>query len=147
MTDRISSILATLWVSYWIALNIGGDWMRAVEAGVWVVIWVSRFRGRGGDVSIYKDKMVSWPYCYTPDESRSYYCMALVVCLSVRPPVNIWLCTRVTTCRISFNFADIIHLVCPIHDTGNGPWSSLIMRILTQLPISNFGHSWGHFSS
>ena len=56
---------------------------------------------------------------------------------SVRPCVNIWLCTGVTTCRISFNFS-IIHLVCPIHDTGNGPWSSSNMRILTQLLIFAF---------
>ena len=58
--------------------------------------------------------------------------------LSIRPSVNIWLCTGVTTCRISFNLSDIIHLVCPIHYIGNGPWSSSNMRILTQLLIFAF---------
>ena len=57
---------------------------------------------------------------------------------SVRPSVNIWLSTGVTTCHINFNFTDIIHLVCPIHDAGNGPWSSLNMHILTQLLIFTF---------
>ena len=56
----------------------------------------------------------------------------------VRPSVNIWLSTGVTTCRINFNFTDIMHLVCRIHDTGNGPCSSLNMRILTQLLIFAF---------
>ena len=64
--------------------------------------------------------------------------MARVVRPSVRPSVNIWLCTGVTICRISFNFSDIIHLVCPIHDTGNGHWSSSNMRTLTQLLIFAF---------
>ena len=54
---------------------------------------------------------------------------------SVRLSVNIWLLTGVITCRITFNFADIIHLVWPIHDAGNEPWSSSNMRILTQLLI------------
>ena len=53
----------------------------------------------------------------------------------VRPSVNIWLSTGVTSCRINFNFTDIIYVVCPIHDTGNGPWSSLDMCILSQLLI------------
>ena len=58
---------------------------------------------------------------------------------SIRPSVNIWLSTRVTTRRINLSFTDIIHLVCPIHDTGNGPCRSLNnMRILTQLLISAF---------
>ena len=39
---------------------------------------------------------------------------------------------------IDFNFTDIIHLVSPIHDTGNGPCSSLNMHILTQLLIFTF---------
>ena len=39
--------------------------------------------------------------------------------------------TGVTACRINFNFTDIIHLVCLIHDTGNGSSSSLNMTILT----------------
>ena len=54
---------------------------------------------------------------------------------SVRLSVNIWLFTGVITCRITFNFADIIHLVWPIHDAGNEPWSPSNMRILTQLLI------------
>ena len=62
---------------------------------------------------------------------------------SFRPSVNIWLCTGVTTCRISFNFTYIIYLVCPIHDTGNGSWSSYWPNYL----FSHFGNSWGHFSS
>ena len=52
---------------------------------------------------------------------------------SVLPSVNIWLHTGVATCQISFNFTDIFRLVCPNHDTGNGPCSSLNMCILTQL--------------
>ena len=36
------------------------------------------------------------------------------------------------------SFTDIIHLVYPIHDTGNGPCSSLNMHILTQLLIFAF---------
>ena len=32
----------------------------------------------------------------------------------------------------------IIHLVCPIHDSGNGPWSSLNICILTQLRVFAF---------
>ena len=51
---------------------------------------------------------------------------------------NIWLSTRVTACRINFNFTDIIHLVRSIHDTGNGSCSSLNMHILTQLLIFAF---------
>ena len=39
---------------------------------------------------------------------------------SLRPSVNIWLSTGVTTCRINFIFTDIMHLVRPIYDTGNG---------------------------
>ena len=46
-------------------------------------------------------------------------CRIMVWCVSsVRTSINVWLCTRVTTCRISFNFTDIINLACPIHDTG-----------------------------
>ena len=48
----------------------------------------------------------------------------------VRPSVNIWLSTGVATCRIKFNFTDIIHLVRPIHDTGNGSHSLLNTHIL-----------------
>ena len=69
-----------------------------------------------------------------PDESRVYYGMARVV----HPSVNIWLSMGVTTCRINFNFTDIMHLVCPIHDAGNGLCSSLNMCILTQLLIFTF---------
>ena len=47
-----------------------------------------------------------------------------------RSPV-IWLSTGETTYRINLNFTDIIHLVRPIHDTVNGPCSSLNMRVLT----------------
>ena len=72
--------------------------------------------------------------CYTPNESRSYYGMAH----AVSPSVNIWLSTGVTTCRFNFNFTDIIHLVRPIHDAGNGTCSSLNMYILTQLLIFTF---------
>ena len=64
---------------------------------------------------------------------------------SVLPSVNIWLHTGVAACWISFNFTDIIRLVCPIHDTGNGPCSSLNMCILTQLLIFAFCHSQDHF--
>ena len=35
------------------------------------------------------------------------------------PSVDMWLSTGITTCRISFDFTDIIHLVRAIHDTGN----------------------------
>ena len=56
----------------------------------------------------------------------------------VRPSVNVWLSTGVTTCQINLNFTDILHLVRPIHDTGNGPCSTLNMRILTQLLIFAF---------
>ena len=67
-------------------------------------------------------------------------CPSILVwrCPSIRPSVNIWLSTRVTTCQINFNFTDIMHLVCRIHDAGNGPYSSLNMRILTQLLIFAF---------
>ena len=75
------------------------------------------------------------PPFYTPDQSRLYYDMACVVHPS---SVNIWLSTRVTTSWINFNFTDIIHLVCPIHGTGNGPCSSLNMYILTQLLVLAF---------
>ena len=68
---------------------------------------------------------------YMPDEGPAYYGMTC----AVRPFFNIWHSSRVTTCRINFNFTDIMHLVRPIHDTGNGPCSSLNMRILTQLLI------------
>ena len=61
-----------------------------------------------------------------PDESRMYYGMAWFV----RPSVNIWFSTGVTTCPINFNFIDIIHLVRPI---------------LTQLLILVIPK--GHFSS
>ena len=57
---------------------------------------------------------------------------------SARPSVNISLFTGVTTCRINLNFPDVIHLVHPIHDTGNGPCSSINMCILTQLLIFVF---------
>ena len=57
---------------------------------------------------------------------------------SVRPPVNIGFSTGVTTGRINFNFTDIIHLVCPVHDTATGHWSSSNMSILTQLLIFSF---------
>ena len=40
--------------------------------------------------------------------------------------------------QINFNFTDIMHLVRPIYVTGNGPCSSLNMRILTQLVIFAF---------
>ena len=69
---------------------------------------------------------------HTPDESQSYYGMAHVV----RP--SIWLSAGVTTSWINFNFIDIIHPVRPIHDTGNGPCSSLIICIMTQLLIFTF---------
>ena len=52
-----------------------------------------------------------------------------------RPSVNIWLSNGVTTCRFNFNFTDIIHLMRPIHDAGNGTCSSLNMCILTQLAL------------
>ena len=55
---------------------------------------------------------------------------------SVRPSVNIWLSTGVTTCRINFNLTDIMHLVCRIH--GNGPCGSLNRCIMTQLRIFAF---------
>ena len=81
---------------------------------------------------------------YTSGKSRSYYDMARVV----RPSVNdIWLSTEVTTCQINFNFTDIMHLVRPVHDTGNGPCSSLKMCLLTQLLLFASGHFWGRFSS
>ena len=52
------------------------------------------------------------------------------------PSLQLSLCaTGVTTCRINFNFTDIIHLVCKIHDTGNGLCSSLDMCIMTELLI------------
>ena len=82
---------------------------------------------------------------YMPDESRSYYGMARVIRLSIHLSVNIWLSTGVITCRINFNFTDIIHLLGPIHDTSNGPCSSLNMCILTQLLLFTFCRSWGHF--
>ena len=63
----------------------------------------------------------------------------------VRPSVNIWLSTGVTTCRINFNFTDIMHLVHPIHDTGNGSCSSLNMHMLTQLLIFAFWSFLGPF--
>ena len=67
-------------------------------------------------------------------------CPSILVwrCPSIRLSVNIWLSTGVTTCQINFNITDIMHLVCRIHDTGNGPYSSLNMRILTQLLIFAF---------
>ena len=68
----------------------------------------------------------------------AYYGMALFLHTFVRPSVNIWLCTWVTTCRINLKFTDIMHLVCPVHDTGNRPCSSLNMRILTQVLILTF---------
>ena len=83
---------------------------------------------------------VLWRHCdgyayrYTPDVSWLVH----VVRPSVLPSVNIWFSTGVITCRFSFNFTDIIHLVCPIHDTGNENCSSLNMRILTQLLIFAF---------
>ena len=80
---------------------------------------------------------------YMPDESWSYYGMARVIC----PSVNIWVSTGVTTCRINFNFTDIIHPMCQIHDTGNGPSSSLDMCILTQLLIFAFWLFLRPFSS
>ena len=57
---------------------------------------------------------------------------------SPKTSVNIWLCTGVTTYRISFNFTDNIHIVHPIHDTGNGLCCSWNMCILTQLLIFTF---------
>ena len=77
---------------------------------------------------------------YTPDESRLYYGMALVFCLSV----NIWLSAGLTNCRINFNFTDIIQQVHTIYDTRNGPWRSMNMRKLSQLLIFAF---WSFLTS
>ena len=56
----------------------------------------------------------------------------------VRQSVNIWLSTGVTTCRINFNFTDIIHLVRPLYENGNGPCSSLNMCLLSTDSITDF---------
>ena len=68
--------------------------------------------------------------------------------VSVRPSADTYikyaiqtsvrLSTGVTISQINFNFTDIIHPVCSIHDTGNGSCSSSNMRILTQLLIFTF---------
>ena len=57
---------------------------------------------------------------------------------SIRQSVNIWLFTGLSTCQINFNFADIIHLVHLIPNTGAVSCSSLNMHILTQLLIFAF---------
>ena len=81
------------------------------------------------------DSLCKWDetfeqYFDTPDESLSYYGIG-----TCHPSINIWPSTGVTTCQINLIFTDTIHVVRPIHYTGDGPCSSLNMCILTQLLI------------
>ena len=63
------------------------------------------------------------------------YVIQTSICLSV----NIWLCTGLTTCRISFNFTDNIHIVHPIHDTGNGVTGNCqLIKYMHNDPITDF---------
>ena len=102
------------------------------------MLWWRQSTGIDGNYRSRKITARRWLHKYVGAEcgASSFTWYLYQMCYTdVRLSVNIWLSTGVTTRRINFNFTDIIHLVRPIHDAGNGPCSSLDMRILTQFLI------------
>ena len=60
--------------------------------------------------------------------TKFLYTLWKLVIFSIVISSHLFCSTGVTPCLVNFNFTDVIHLVCLIHDNGNGPCNSLYSR-------------------